>query len=108
MSDTYTTQEEIQTMGSLDNKVALVTGSSRGIGAAIARLFAQEGAKVVVHGRDEVALSRVRQEIADAGGTALQVTGDVTRFADVEAMRHRIDAEFGQTDIVVANAGASL
>ncbi len=94
-------------MGILDDKVALVTGSSRGIGAAIARLFAQEGAKVVVHGRDAAALSAVCDEIKRAGGQAMQVAGDVTRFADIEAMRRQIEKEFGPVDILVANAGGS-
>ena len=95
-------------MKRLDGKVAWVTGSSRGIGAAIARLFAQEGAKVAVHGRDTKALSAVQQEIESEGGKAIQVTGDVTRFADIEAMHCRIEAELGPIGILVANAGGSL
>jgi 3-oxoacyl-[acyl-carrier protein] reductase len=95
-------------MSSLDNKVVLVTGSSRGIGAAIARLFAQEGAKVAVHGRDLAALSAVQTEIKHAGGQAMQVVGDVTRFADIEALRRQIEQEFGPIDILVANAGGSF
>src|SRR5216684_8623491 len=66
----------------LDGKVALVTGSSRGIGAAIARLFAQQGAKVAVHGRDAAALAAVRSDIESAGGTVTQVVADVTKFAE--------------------------
>src|ERR1700730_10093037 len=88
----------------LDGKVALVTGSSRGIGAAIARLFAREGARVVVHGRDRAALSSVRSRIEQDGGKALDVVGDVTRFADIEAMRQQIERDFGPIDILVANA----
>jgi len=95
-------------VNALADKVALVTGSSRGIGAAIAKLFAKEGAKVVVHGRDEGALAAVRGEIERAGGRAMQVTGDVTRLADIDSMRARIEKEFGPPDILVANAGASL
>jgi 3-oxoacyl-[acyl-carrier protein] reductase len=95
-------------MSGLDNKVVLVTGSSRGIGAAIARLFAQEGAKVVVHGRDSAALSAVKAEIEHTGGRAMQVTGDVTKFADIEALRRQIEQEFGAVDILVANAGGSF
>jgi 3-oxoacyl-[acyl-carrier protein] reductase len=91
----------------LNDKVALVTGSSRGIGAAIARLFAQQGAKVVVHGRDEQALSAVQAEIEQAGGTAMQVAVDITRFAEIEAMRRQIEHTFGPVDILIANAGGS-
>src|SRR6267378_1133810 len=88
----------------LEGKVALVTGSARGIGAAIAKLFAREGARVVVHGRDRAALSAVRAQIEQDGGKALEVAGDVTRFDDIEAMRKRIEQELGPVDILVANA----
>ena len=71
----------------LMGKIALVTGSSRGIGAAIAQLFAREGARVAVHGRDAAALSAVKGSIVRAGGSAIEVFGDVTRFDQVEAMR---------------------
>ncbi len=94
-------------MGSLDAKVTLVTGSSRGIGASIARLFAEQGAKVAVHGRDTAALSAVCAEIERAGGKAMRVIGDVTKFADIEAMRQQIEQELGPIDILVANAGGS-
>jgi 3-oxoacyl-[acyl-carrier protein] reductase len=88
----------------LEGKVALVTGSSRGIGAAIAKLFAREGARVVVHGRDRAALSSVRSQIEQDGGKAFDVSGDVTNFADIEAMRERIEQELGPVEILVANA----
>jgi 3-oxoacyl-[acyl-carrier protein] reductase len=95
-------------MGVLNDKVALVTGSSRGIGAAIARLFAQEGAKVALHGRDTAALSAVQADIERAGGTAMQAVADVTRFAQIEAMRQKIEQELGPIEILVANAGGSF
>ena len=95
-------------MSALRDQVALVTGSSRGIGAAIAKLYAQHRAKVVVHGRDGAALSSIRREIELAGGCAMQVSGDVTSFTDVEAARLRIEGEFGPVDILVANAGGSF
>lgn len=95
-------------MGAIHNKVALITGSSRGIGAAIARLFAQAGARVVVHGRDVAALSAVRAEIEQADGQAMQVTADITRFAEIEAMRQQIEQAWGPIDILVANAGGSF
>jgi 3-oxoacyl-[acyl-carrier protein] reductase len=95
-------------MNALTDKVALVTGSSRGIGAAIAKAFASEGAKVVLHGRDTSALASVRAEIEREGARAMQVTGDVTRFADLEAMRQSIERELGPVDLLVANAGGSF
>jgi 3-oxoacyl-[acyl-carrier protein] reductase len=92
---------------SLNGKVALVTGSSRGIGAAIATLFAQQGARVVVHGRDKAALRKVQEEITGAGGQAIRIVADITRFNEVEAMRRRIESEYGVVDVLVANAGGS-
>jgi 3-oxoacyl-[acyl-carrier protein] reductase len=95
-------------MNTLASRVALVTGSSRGIGAAIATLFAREGAKVAVHGRDPTALSAVRAEIERAGGEACSVMGDVTRLSEIDAMRRRIEDELGPIQILVANAGGSF
>jgi 3-oxoacyl-[acyl-carrier protein] reductase len=95
-------------MNPLQGKVALITGSSRGIGAAIARLFAQHGAKVVVHGRDNEALSQVRREIEQAGGRAIHVVADTTRFGEIETMRRQVEQELGPIDILVANAGGSF
>jgi len=95
-------------MDRLKDKVALVTGSSRGIGSAIAALFAREGAKVALHGRDVEALSAVLADIVQGGGKAVDVTADVTKFGDIEAMRRRIEREFGSVEIVVANAGGSF
>jgi len=95
-------------MDRLKDKIALVTGSSRGIGAAIAALFAQEGARVALHGRDTGALSAVLADIALAGGKASYATGDMTKFSDIETMRRQIEREFGPVDILVANAGGSF
>jgi 3-oxoacyl-[acyl-carrier protein] reductase len=94
-------------MSSLEGKVALVTGSSHGIGAGIATHFAQHGAQVVVHGRDAAAVSDVAGRIGQAGGRAIQVTADVTRYAEIEAMRLRIEQELGPVDVLVANAGGN-
>jgi 3-oxoacyl-[acyl-carrier protein] reductase len=94
-------------MSGLNGKVALVTGSSRGIGAAIAVRLAREGARVAVHGRDADAAASVQQQIAHNGGEAITVTADVTDFAAIEAMRERIEADLGPIDILVANAGGS-
>src|SRR5262249_55523208 len=94
-------------MEALKNKVALVTGSSRGIGAAIAKLFAREGASVAVHGRDSVAMDATGDAIVREGGRAISVVADVTVFAEIEAMRQRIEKELGPIDVLVANAGGS-
>src|SRR5438874_5595729 len=92
-------------MTDLHGKIALVTGSSRGIGAEIARHFARCGASVALHGRDAAALEAVRGEIERAGGKTIALTGDVTRFADIERMRAEIERALGTVDILVANAG---
>jgi 3-oxoacyl-[acyl-carrier protein] reductase len=92
----------------LNDNVALVTGSSRGIGASIARLLAERGAKVVIHGRDTAAMSTVQARIVRAGGRAMSVAADVTKFTEIEAMRLRIEEEFGPIDILVTSAGGSF
>ncbi|MGW4047492.1 SDR family NAD(P)-dependent oxidoreductase [Streptomyces sp. NPDC004721] len=94
-------------MNTLQNRVALVTGSSRGIGAGIAELFATEGARVVLHGRDADALESVSAKIAAAGGEVLALTADLTRFDEIEALRTHIEAEFGPVDVLVTNAGGN-
>jgi 3-oxoacyl-[acyl-carrier protein] reductase len=94
-------------MSELASRVALVTGSSRGIGAAIASRFARAGASVALHGRDEAALAKVRSDVESAGGRAIAVVADVTRFDNVEAMRERVEQELGPIDVLVANAGGS-
>ena len=92
---------------SLKDRVALVTGSSRGIGAAIASLFAAEGARVVVHGRDAEAVRTVATSIEEVGGIAYGTTCELTRYEQLEAMRQDIESRLGPVEIVVANAGGS-
>jgi 3-oxoacyl-[acyl-carrier protein] reductase len=89
----------------LKDKVALVTGSSRGIGAGIAWLFAQHGAKVAVHGRDMNAAPEMRATIERAGGCAIHVTADTMSLDETEAMRRQIEQRLGPVDVLVANAG---
>jgi len=91
----------------LSGKVALVTGSSKGIGEAVASGLAREGATVVVHGRNRADAERVAQGIAAAGGNVHFVTGDLTVESDVAAMIGRARALAGDIDILVNNAGGS-
>jgi 3-oxoacyl-[acyl-carrier protein] reductase len=89
----------------LANKVAVVTGGSRSIGAATCRLLAENGAKVTVNGRDEAAISSVVEEIRGSGGEAIGVAADVTDLAAVERMRRRVQEELGPVDVLAAVAG---
>lgn len=93
-------------MGALDNKVAIVTGAGRGIGAATARLFAREGARVVLASRSEEELNRVAGEITGAGGTCLAVPTDISQESQVQALFNRTLETFGPVDILVNNAAA--
>ena len=95
-------------MSTLEGQVALVTGSSRGIGEAIVTELARRGAAVAVHGRDQAAVSDVVTAIRHEGGNAIAVTGDVTSFDHLEAVRHQIEDSLGPVDILVANAGGSF
>src|ERR1700759_2206545 len=94
-------------MDELKGEIALVTGSSRGIGAAIATLFAAEGAGGAVPGRDADAVASVAREIEGAGGHAVPVVADLTRYAEIEAMRDRIERDLGPVSVLVANAGGN-
>jgi 3-oxoacyl-[acyl-carrier protein] reductase len=95
-------------MNTLNGHIALVTGSSRGIGAAIAAELARRGAAVAVHGRDQAAADGVAAAIAADGGKAIAVTGDVTDFGQVESVRRQVQDALGPVDILVANAGGSI
>jgi 3-oxoacyl-[acyl-carrier protein] reductase len=92
-------------MGTLDGKAALVTGAGRGIGAALARKLASEGARVVATDLDAEPLERVVRDITAGGGTALAVEGDVTAEDFAARALERVVSAFGGLDILVNNAG---
>lgn len=91
----------------LKGRRALVTGSSSGIGAEIARMLAAEGARVVVHGRDARRAQAVVDEIATRGGQAVVVLGDLTSAEDAERVIVEATSAFDGIDILVNNVGGS-
>ncbi|CAC9976550.1 SDR family NAD(P)-dependent oxidoreductase [Flavobacterium panici] len=93
-------------MSKLKNKVAIITGASKGIGASIAKYFAAEGAKVVVnYASSKQDADKVVKTIKDNGGTAIAVQGDVSNEADVKRLFEETKNAFGTLDILVNNAG---
>ncbi len=93
----------------LQGKVAIITGSSRGIGAAIAKLLAANGAKVAVnYVQNKEQGEKVVKEILDAGGKAILVQADASVREQVEAMVKKTEAELGPVDILVNNANMSF
>ena len=93
-------------MRSLHEKVFAITGASRGIGAATARLLAREGCRLGLGGRDEAALDEVVRSVSEAGGEAVAaVACDVRRYEDCERLVSETVGRFGRLDGFVANAG---
>ena len=93
-------------MSKLANKVAVVTGASKGIGAAIAKSLAAEGASVVVnYGSSKKDADGVVSIIVEKGGKAIAVQGDVSKASDVERLFAETSKAFGKLDVLVNNAG---
>ena len=89
----------------LEGKVALVTGASRGIGEAISRRFAQEGARVALSARDVDACRRIAREIEASGGKAMPLRTDVTDSSSIRETVAAVVSVWGRVDVLVNNAG---
>ncbi|MBR8132197.1 SDR family NAD(P)-dependent oxidoreductase [Burkholderia ambifaria] len=89
----------------LDNKIALVTGATSGIGLATAQRFAAEGAHVYLTGRRQVELDAAVTGILEAGGKATGVRSDSTRLDELDALYEQIQKEHGRLDVLFVNAG---
>ena len=96
------------TQGKLAGKIALVTGSTRGIGRATAEWFAREGAAIVVSGRDSAETERAAAEVATLGVRTWAVAADLSRVADAHALAETTLAVVPRLDILVNNAGMSV
>lgn len=92
-------------MSALDGRVAIVTGASRGIGAAIAGLLSERGAAVVISGRDEARLADAVKALEATGGRILGIGADVARREDAERLVEEAREHFGRLDVLVNNAG---
>jgi dehydrogenase/reductase SDR family protein 4 len=97
----------MQKLFDLTGKVALVTGASKGIGKAIAELYAQAGASVVVSSRKQEAVEAVVNEIKSKGGHALPVACNVSEAADIQKLIDTTLTSYGSIDILVNNAAAN-
>ena len=92
-------------MGKLDGKIALITGATSGLGEAFAKLFAEEGAEVVLVGRSAERGEKIREEILQAGGRARFMECDVSREENVQKLRCEYGEVYDRLDILVNNAG---
>lgn len=91
----------------LKGKVAIITGSTEGIGKATALNFVQQGAKVAICSRDAEKVKQAVAEIEAVGGEVLGMAADISKAADIEQFIHAVAAKFGRIDILVNNAGSS-
>ena len=97
-----------QMSGSLDGKIALITGASKGLGKAMALAVSQAGATVALVSRDETKLQAVKQEIENAGGKAELFIADVKDEQQVERLEADVSKRLGKIQILVNNAGVNL
>lgn len=91
--------------GKLAGRIAVITGASRGIGAATAKIFTAEGAHVILVARTQGGLEEIDDEIRAAGGTATLVPMDLTDYDKIDEMGATIFERYGKLDILIANAG---
>ena len=91
----------------LDGQIAVITGSGRGIGRAIALAYAREGAKLALAARSETELQETVSAVSELGAEAMAVRTDVTSQEDTERLAHRVVERFGRIDVLVNNAGNS-
>jgi NADP-dependent 3-hydroxy acid dehydrogenase YdfG len=92
----------------LENKVAIVTGASRGIGESIAVALAREGVNVVLFARNEADLQEVAEKVKETGRSCLTLAGDVSNAADVSRAVEQTLEHYGKIDILINNAGIGL
>ena len=97
--------KKVMKMGKLDGKVAIVTGATSGMGRDSAKLFAAEGAKVVITGRNEERAKEVVDDIKAEGGEAIYVIADMANLDDVEKIFDATMEEYGTVDVLFNNAG---
>jgi 3-oxoacyl-[acyl-carrier protein] reductase len=96
-------------MSSLKGKTAIITGSARGLGKAIAERYAARGANIVInYSRDKASADEVVSNIKATGANVIAVQADVSRVADIERLFNEAELVFGAIDIVVANAGIEM
>lgn len=92
-------------MNRLEGKVAIITGGNSGVGAATAKLFAREGAKVVISARREAQLEEVAAAVREAGGEVLPVVTDISKRGDADKLVAKAVEAYGKVDIMINNAG---
>ena len=96
---------EFDLMKKLDNKIALLTGASSGIGAVIAKTLADEGVKVVGVARSEDGLDKTRKDIEASGGKFHGISFDVSETSNLSQLKSEVENIVGKIDILVNNAG---